>query len=197
MFGLKIYNLSINEVAYSPEVEEQIKVQQKAIMEVQTAVANSKRAEQEALTTVKQGEANAAKAKWEQETIKAKAVTEAQQQLEVATLATKAAEQFKLAETLKGEGEAARRKLVMEADGALDKKLAAYTEVSKAYADAIAKYTGHWVPNIIMGGTGTGANQTAQNGATDLINLLTINAAKQLSLDMSLPQTAPVAAAKK
>src|SRR5438445_13083702 len=36
------------------------------------------------------------------------------------------------AETLHGEG--ARRRLVMEADGALEKKLQAYIEVSKLYA---------------------------------------------------------------
>jgi len=39
------------------------------------------------------------------------------------------------AETLRGEG--ARRRLVMEADGAQEKKLQAYIEVSNLYASAI------------------------------------------------------------
>jgi hypothetical protein len=49
-------------------------------------------------------------------------VTEAQRKCEVAQLDTQAAEQFKRAETPCGEGEGARRRLVMEADGALGKK---------------------------------------------------------------------------
>ena len=98
----------------------------------------------------KKGEADAARAKWEQEVIKAKMVTEAQQKLEVAQLDTPAAEQFKRAETLRGEGEGARRRLVMEADRALEKKLQTYSEVSKLYASAIKDYKGHWVPGVVM-----------------------------------------------
>jgi hypothetical protein len=64
---------------------------------------------------------------------------------------TEAQQQFKRAETLRGEGEPARRRLVMEADGALEKKLQAYTEVSKLYASAIKDYQGNWVPSVVMG----------------------------------------------
>jgi regulator of protease activity HflC (stomatin/prohibitin superfamily) len=192
-FGIKVFNLSINDVVYDKQVEDQINQQQQLTMQVQIAMADAKKAEQDALTSKKQGEANAARAEWEQKTIMAKEVTKAeqdkkvaetlaQQRLAVATLDTKAAEQFKLAETLKGEGEAARRKLVMEADGALEKKIEAYIEVNKFYADAIAKHEGAWVPSIIMGGN---AQQASGSGATDLISLLTIKAAKDLSLDMN------------
>lgn len=163
-FGIKVFNLSINEVKYDEQVEDQISQQQKLTMQVQIAMADAKKAEQEALTTKKQGEATAAKAEWEQKTIMAKEVTRAEQEkkvaetlaaqkLAVAELDAKAAAQFKMAETLRGEGEAARRKLVMEADGALEKKLEAYIEVSKYYADAIARHQGAWVPSIIMGGS--------------------------------------------
>ena len=191
-FGVKAFNLSINEVKYDEQVEGQIQQQQKATMQVQIAMANSKEAEQRALTTVKQGEADAAKAEWEQKTIAAKAIelanqekkvaeTLAQQKLAVAELDAKAAAQFKLAETLRGEGEAARRKLVMEADGALEKKLEAYTTVNRYFADAIAKHEGAWVPSVVMGGN----NGQAGGGAIDLISLLTAKAARDLSLDMT------------
>jgi len=53
-------------------------------MDVATAMANSRKAEQDALTVAKQGEAAAAKAKWAQEAVKAQAVTQAQQEKEVA-----------------------------------------------------------------------------------------------------------------
>lgn len=89
--AVKIYNvnlqgLALNSIDYDTEVENQIKVQQQAYMQVQTAIANSKKAEQDAITTELQGKAAAAKAKWEQEVIKAQAITQAQQQKEVAEL---------------------------------------------------------------------------------------------------------------
>jgi regulator of protease activity HflC (stomatin/prohibitin superfamily) len=114
----------------------------------------------------------------EQEVIKAQAVTEAQQQLEVATLAAKAAEQTKREQILLGEGEATRKRLVMQANGALEDKLAVWKEVNLAYANAIEKYTGNWVPTIVMGGDGKNTN-----GADNLISLLTTKTAKDLALD--------------
>jgi regulator of protease activity HflC (stomatin/prohibitin superfamily) len=183
-FGIKTFNLSINEIKYDPEVEKQIQLQQQALMQVQLAVARAKEAEQEAITVAKRGEAEAARAKWEQEVVKARAVTEAQQKLEVAKLDAESAEQFKRAETLRGEGEANRRRLVMEADGALEKKLGAYTEVSKLYANAIQNYKGSWVPNIVMGGANGTA--TAGSGAQELINLLTAKTAQELGLELTM-----------
>jgi len=79
-------NLSINGVDYDKSVEAQIKSQQQLVMQVQTSIANAKKSEQDALTAEQKGKADAAKAKWDQEVIKAKLVTEAQQQKEVAAL---------------------------------------------------------------------------------------------------------------
>ena len=159
---LKVFNLAINEIKYEGKVEDQIQQQQQATMQVQIAIAEAKKAEQQVLTTQKEGEANAAKAEWEQKTIAAKqtteakmkkdvAETEAKQKLEVAKLAAEAANEMKKAEIAKGEGESKRRQLVMEADGALEKKLDAWVEAQKAYAEAIGKHEGAWVPAIQMG----------------------------------------------
>lgn len=86
IYSVNLQGLALNSIDYDEEVEKQIKVQQQAYMQVQTAIANSKKAEQDAITTELQGKASAAKAKWEQEVIKAQAVTQAQQEKEVATL---------------------------------------------------------------------------------------------------------------
>lgn len=86
MYGVSLQGLALNGIDYDSEVENQIKVQQQAYMQVQTAIANSKKAEQDAITTELQGKAAAAKAKWEQEVIKAQAITQAQQEKEVAAL---------------------------------------------------------------------------------------------------------------
>jgi len=85
-YGVVLSNLSINGVDYDNSVELQIKGQQQLIMQVQTSIANAKKSEQDALTAEQKGKADAAKAKWNQEVIKAKLVTEAQQQKEVAAL---------------------------------------------------------------------------------------------------------------
>ncbi len=85
-YNVSLQGLALNAIDYDEEVEQQIKVQQQAYMQVQTAIANSKKAEQDAITTELQGKAAAAKAKWEQEVIKAQAITQAQQEKEVAAL---------------------------------------------------------------------------------------------------------------
>ena len=179
MFGIKTFNPSINEVKYDPTVEAQITSQQKAIMDVQTAVAEAKKAEQAAITAEKNGQAEAAKAKWEQEVIKAKEVTAAQQRLQVAQLDAQAAEQQKRRDILEGEGEATKRQLIMNADGALDKKLAAYVEVQKSYAGAIASYQGNWVPTVVTGG-----GQGNSNGALTLLDMIGAKAAMDLGVDL-------------
>lgn len=90
-YNINLQGLALNAIDYDGEVEAQIKVQQQAYMQVQTAIANSKKAEQDAITTELQGKAAAAKAKWEQEVIKAQAITQAQQEKEVAALAAETA----------------------------------------------------------------------------------------------------------
>lgn len=90
-YHVQLQGLALNAIDYDDEVERQIKVQQEAYMQVQTAIANSKKAEQDAITTELQGKAAAAKAKWEQEVLKAQAITQAQQEKEVAALNTQTA----------------------------------------------------------------------------------------------------------
>lgn len=180
--GIKLQPMSISELKYDGVVEKQIADRQKAITQVQNARANALRAEQDAITAAKQGEADAAKAKWEQEVVKAKEVTLAQQKLEVAQLETKAAEQYKQKQILEGQGDAEKKRLIMSADGALDPKLKAYIEVNSNYAKAIADYKGNWVPNVVMGENG----QKGSNGAQDMINLLSVKTAKELGLDMGV-----------
>ena len=179
--NIKLQPMSISELKYDGVVEKQIAERQKAITQVQNARANALRAEQDAITVAKQGEADAAKAKWDQEVVKAQQVTLAEQKLEVAKLAAEAAAQTKREQILLGEGEAERKRLVMNADGALDPKLKAYIEVNAKYAEAIAKYQGDWVPKVVMGSAGGKGN-----GAQDMIDLLSVKTAKELGLDMSV-----------
>lgn len=183
-FGIKTFNLAINSVEYDKIVEAQIQQQQAAIMQVQTAIAGAKEAEQRAITVEKNGQANAAEAKWKQEVIKATFVTEAQQKLEVAKLAAQEAEQYKRAEILRGEGEGERKRLIMQADGALEKKLAAWIESQRFWADAFSKAQQPIVPSVVMG-SGSGS-AVAGSGLQQFMEILAVKAAKDLGLDMGV-----------
>ncbi len=214
-YGILAFNFTIDSMPYDEVVEKQIRQQQEIAMNMQTSAAEAKMAEQRAITAEQQGKADATKAKWEQETIKAKAVTLAVQEkevqetnakrdqivqvinaernkkvaelggearLQVAVLDTKSAEQTKQANILLGEGEAARKKLVLDADGALTEKLAVLKEIVPA---AFASLKGSpMVPGFVMGGSGA-TGQSAN--ATDMIALVTAFLAKQLAVDISVP----------
>lgn len=182
-FGVKMLPLTVSQMKYDDVVEKQIRDQQSATNAVQVAIANAKKAQQDTITTEEQGRAAAAKAKWEQETINAKVIAEAQQKVTVADASVKEAEAFKKAEILRGEGEAARKRLVMEADGQLDKKLEAIVAVNKAYAEAISKaQPGAWTAAVQMG-QGGGASGA---GATALVDMLTARTARELGVDLSV-----------
>ncbi len=208
--GIKAFNISINDVKYDKIVEDQIAEQQKAIMAVQTAIAETKTAEQKTQTVAAQGEAKAKEAEWAQKVLTAQATTladqekqvavtkasmeyevamkQAQRELEVAQLATQQAEQRKLAAILEGEGEAEARKLIMEADGALQKKLDAWVVVNGQNAMALGNYQGNLVPQVIFGGSGDHAATTA--GVPDLLGMFAVKTAKDLGIDMSVPSKA-------
>ena len=180
-FNIQLLPLTITAFSYDDKVEKQIVDQQQATNAVQVAIANAKRAEQDAKTAAAQGERDAVTAKWKQETINAKAIAEAEAKVVIAEAEVKAAEASKRAKILMGEGEARAKQLVMEADGALEKKIEAYVTVNKNYADAIAKYQGAWVPGVVMGNGSTSAN-----GANQLVEMLTAQTARQLSLDVGM-----------
>ena len=191
-YGIKLQPISIKEIRYDAIVEKQIAERQAATTQVQIAQANARKAEQNAITIAKEGEATAAKAKWEQETIKAKLVTEAQQKLEVATLAAKEAEQYKREQILRGEGDSQARALRMNADGALDQKLEAYKEVNAKYAEAIRHAApGAWTPAVVMNNSGTSGGTT--NGAQALMDMFAVKTAKQLGIDMTVTGAAQTA----
>lgn len=181
-FNVRLLPISLRDMIYEDIVTKQIARRQEAATEVQIAQANARRAEQNAITIAKEGEANAAKAKWDQETIKAKFVTEAQQKLEVAQLAAKEAEQYKQKQILEGEGDAEKKRLLMNANNALDTKLDAYVKVQGMWADAFAKYQGNVVPTTVFG-AGAGGAQT--NAAQNFMEIVTAKSAHDLSIDLS------------
>jgi hypothetical protein len=204
-YSVVLASQQITEFDYEQKTLDQIQARRNATMAIITAKAEAERAKQDAVTAEENGKRDVMKAKYEKEVEKERAVVDANRAKEVAVIAAtqnvdvaeqkkKEQEQNKLAmgeykqaETLRGEGDAAYKKAVIEADGALAQKLATYEAVMAKFATEFGKQK--WVPNIMMGGVGSGA-ATAGNEATNLINLLTAKTAKDLELNLSVtPQT--------
>lgn len=179
-YGIVTSNFAINGLVYDDTVEKQIQQQQQITMQVQTAIAESRQAEQKTITVEQQGRALAAEAKWAQEVVKAKQVTAAESSLAVQVLANQEAEQYRQATLKRADADAGYRRQVMQADGALKQKLEAVVEINKNYAIAIKDHAGPWVPSVVMGSGGAGTN-----GASLLIDLLSAKAAKDVAIDLS------------
>jgi hypothetical protein len=154
-YGVALSNLSINGVDYDKSVEAQIKSQQQLVMQVQTSIANAKKSEQDALTAEQKGKADAAKAKWDQEVIKAKLITQAQQQKEVAVLEAQAAVLEAQKTRTDADAEAYKNsKLVSAGLSPIDR--AEYDMKTRiGIATAIGNLT---LPATYMSGTGGGGN---------------------------------------
>jgi hypothetical protein len=181
-YGIRTYSYNINGIKYEDLVEAQIAEQQKLAMKIQTAMAQSKEAEQRAITAAKEGEASAAKAKADQEVLKATEVTKAEQEKavaltnaqrekEVAQLALETAELKKKEQILLGEGEASRARAMMQATGFLPERLEAWTKVALVYAEQSGKQ--RQTPDVVMGGGGN---------KPDLSDIMQMSLARQLGL---------------
>jgi len=191
-FGISLTNFVIDGITYPEAVLKQIETQRAARMNIITQEAEAKEAEARAKKAKAEAEAaiEETRAKEEisktqrivkAEADKAEAVLQAEMARDVAKLEKEAAEYEKKKLILLGEGEGARKRLVMQADGALEQKLKALVEINAKYAEAIGKaQPGALVPAFQMGSSGNGSS------AMGLIDLLTAQAAKALSADTKI-----------
>jgi len=197
--GIRLANFEIKEFVYADKVQDQIAAQQEALMAVATASAKAKQAEQEALTVEAEGKARVMQARYEEEQKKVRSVVEAQKdkevaetqamkELEVAKLEKQAAEFSREREILLGQGEAERKRLVLQADGALKQKLDTYERVMNSWANA---YSQRQVPTLVMGGGAAG--QGTDQSTMDFNQAMQLLVAGQLGLDLKVPRgaTAP------
>jgi hypothetical protein len=183
-FNITVAYASIGEVDYEAQVD--LKLEQKIEASTQESISKQKliTAQQEALTAKAEGERVIAVTKAREEASKIEATIRAEKMRDVAKIQKEEAEYIKQKNILEGQGEAEKKRLIMQADGALDKKLQAWVDVNKRYAEAIEKYQGNWVPQVSMGGNQAGAASTG--GSQDLINLLMAKTAKDLALDVQV-----------
>ena len=182
-YGLDIdVFVTVEDIIYEDKIMRQISQQQKALMDVQTSIAEAKKAKQEAIRAEEQGKADYAKAKWKQEEINAKEIAEAEKGKRVSELDMEKAKFQKQADILQGQGIATKKRLIMQADGALDKKLKAFIEINKNYADAIKDTKSDLVPSVVMGS----GNSSDSNSVQGLIDMLMVKSAKDISLNTKI-----------
>ncbi len=202
VYGISLKGFQLNDPGFEPSTMKQISDKREATMAIITAKANAEKAKQMAITAEEDGKAAVMTAQYEMKVIKERAVVDAErvkevaeikakQKVEVAKQATLEAKEFKNrakeikdANILEGEGLAEKKRLLMEADGALEQKLSAYKHVMTVAFTEFGKQK--WVPEVQMGASGSGSGSEAAN----LINILTAKTLTDLGLDMKInPQT--------
>ena len=205
-FGASATNFVVTDITCSPEIERQISDQQQAKMGIATAKAKAAQADQEVITARKQGDANIARIKAEEE---AKAqqmivaaerenkvqILNAQREVEISKLKKQEEENLLAAANvnkqrtiLEADAQAYAKKKVMEADGALDKKLEAYKYAIEKQSEAIANIN---LPQIMINGdSSNNKNGSSSMAGMDLLlQMMMINTAKSLGLDMNIKNT--------
>ncbi len=187
-YGILIASQNVVDVDYEEQVDQKLKKKIEASTRESVSKQNLITAQQEAMTAQAEGKRKLVEIEYQEKQKQTQLIVQAETQVRLAEkdkekqrIALEAAklEAAKIKEL--AEAEAFAKQRIMQADGALEKKLAAYQEVQKLWAGAFAQYQGAIVPQIQTGGNGT-----AQNGGLDFMQLMSMKAAKDLNLDMNV-----------
>ena len=171
-YGLSIGQVAVSKIDYSEKVKLQIAQQQEANMLIQTSKAKSAAAQQEAVRAEQEGKATAAKAKWEQEKIKAVEVTKAEQEREVSRLAAEKAEFDKKRIIAEGQAEAEANRLKVAAGLTPQEKAEWEYKTAVGIAEALSKSNVRWVPEIMINGKdGSGSNAMDAVGMNMMLDI--------------------------
>lgn len=186
-YGINVADAAITDVKYQSKVREKLN----KIIDATTKSAISKQelmtAQQQTLTAKAKGEQALVEIEYEQKQQQTKSVVEAQTKVLVA-------EQDKQQQMIAWQGsileakkikelanaEAYAKKAVMIADGALEKKIAAYVTVQEFWAKAMGEYGGNIVPVYQMGGNSV----NGYNGAQNFMEVMSMKSMHDLNLEM-------------
>ncbi len=172
-YGLSIGQVAVSKIDYSDKVKQQIAQQQEANMLIQTSKAKSAAAQQEAVRAEQEGKAVAARAKWEQEKIKAVEVTKAEQEREVSRLAAEKAEFDKKRIVAEGQAEAEANRLKVAAGLTPQERAEWDYKTAVGIAEALSKSNVRWVPEIMVSGKdGSGSNAMDAVGYNMMLDIV-------------------------
>jgi hypothetical protein len=187
-YGITVADAQITTVDYEQRVDDMLGKKIESATKASVSKQEAITAQQQAISAKAEGERNLITIEYQQKQEQTKQLVAAETQVKLAEqdkqkqrIAAEAAElEARKIKTL-ADATAYEKQRIMSADGALDKKLEAYKYVMAEGFKAISNYEGAWVPSIISGGGGMSGN----NAAFSMMEMLSIKAAKDLSLDMN------------
>lgn len=161
-YGIVCNLVSITDIKYDKMTQDQIDAQKAANLAQVTSKTKSLEAIQKTILVTEQGKQAAETAKWEQEKEKAKAVTKAEQEYEVARLEAARAEEVAKRVKAEGEAKAAANRALVSAGLTPLERATIEKETAIGIAHELSQSQVRWVPEIIMGsGSGSGSAMDA------------------------------------
>lgn len=197
-YGVTISQVNVTDIDYEASVVAQIGRKRESSMEAELAKVEAEKARQANIQAEEEGKRNVTIAKYKEEENKVKEITIAEKEKEVAEMAAQrelavaevekqraqieveTADLIKQAIIARAEGEAEAKRLVLEADGALEQKLETITAINRVWAEAYTKQRP--TPDVVIGG---GAEMSGTSAQT-FMDLMIIKALKDLSLDLEI-----------
>lgn len=184
-YGITVADAQITDVDYDALVDSMIVKNIESVTRASVSKQDLITAQQEAQTAKARGERELVTIEYEKKKEQTAQVVAAQTLVELAKqdlikqeIARQAAEKEAAKIMTLANAEAYSKAKIMAADGALDKKLAAWTSAQEFWANAFSNYKGNVVPQISTGGY----NNT--NAAVNFMEIMGIKAAKDLNLEL-------------
>lgn len=186
-YGITVADASITDVDYEARVDNMLAKKIDASTRASVSKQELLTAQQQQLTAKAKGEQNLVEIEYKQKQEQTRQVVAAQTKVEVAKqdmeqqrIQAQAAElEARKIKTL-ADAQAYAKRTEIQANGALEQKIAAYIKVQAYWAEALKGYTGNITPQIITG-SGSGGSS---NGLMTMMEIMGAKAAKDLSLDL-------------
>lgn len=187
-FGITIASATIENVDYEQQVDDKLKKKIEASTREAVSKQNLVTAQQEAMTAEAEGRKRLVEIEYEEKQKQTQALVEAETEVRLAEKDKEkqfiALEGAKLeAQKIKAlaEADAYAKQKMMQADGALEKKLETYKEVQGLWAQAFQNYKGDLVPKFQ-----TGSSKGSGNAGLDFMQIMGAKAAMDLNLDAAV-----------
>lgn len=187
-FGITIASATIENVDYEQQVDEKLAKKIEASTRESVSKQNLVTAQQEAMTAEAEGRKRLVEIEYEEKQKQTQAVVNAETQVKLAVqdkekqkIALEAARLEAQKIKALADAEAYSKTKMMQADGALDKKLKTYQSVQETWAAAFKDYKGDLVPQFQ-----TGVGSSGNNAGLDFMQIMSAKAAKDLSLDLKV-----------
>lgn len=186
-YGITVADAQITTVDYEDKVDEMLAKKIESATKASVSKQEAITAQQQAISAKAEGEKKLIDIEYQQKQEQTKQVVAAETQVLLAQkdkekqrIAAEASElEARKIKTL-ADAEAYAKAKVMQADGALEKKLATYEKVQGYWAEAFQNYQGSYVPSIVTGGNGS-----TNSNALNFMEIMGAKAAKDLNLELS------------